>query len=157
MLKTQISLLGIIFLVVFIEIVLVPELWNALRIDLLLGMVIGVIIHLGFSQGLLFVLVSSLFLQAFSGARPGLIPLFYLFTFIVVDVLKDVIYLENILTQVILAAVFSVLASCSLILFLGISPTPVEILPLAAGSLLTGCASPFMVALVERVKRGYEA
>lgn len=46
-----------------------PGLWYPLRIDLLLGMVIGVIIHLGFSQGLVFVLVASLSLQAFSG--PG--------------------------------------------------------------------------------------
>lgn len=157
MLKTQISLLGIIFLAAFIEIVLIPGLWSPLRIDLLLGMVIGVIIHLGFSQGLLFVLASSLFLQAFSGARPGLIPLFYLFTFIVVDVLKDVIYLENILTQAMLAALFSACAACSLILFLDMNLTPVEIVPLAVGSVLTGCVSPFMVSLVGRVKRSYEA
>lgn len=157
MLKTQISLLGIVFLAVFIEIVLMPGLWSPLRIDLLLGMVIGVIIHLGFSQGLLFVLVSSLLLQAFSGARPGLIPLFYLFAFIVVDILKDVIYLENVTTQAMLAAVLSALAVCGLVLFLNISPTPLEIIPLAAGIVLTGCASPLMVALVGRVKRGYEA
>lgn len=157
MLKTQISLLGIVFLAVFIEIVLMPGLWTPLRIDLLFGMVIGVIIHLGFSQGLFFVLVSSLFLQAFSGARPGLIPLFYLFAFIVIDILKEFIYLENVTTQVILAAVFSVLAACCLILFLGISPTPMEMIPLAAGSVLTGCASPLMAALVGRVKKSYEA
>lgn len=156
MLKTQISLLGIIVLVVFVETVLVPGLWTALRIDLLLGMVIGVIVHLGFTHGLLFVLVSSLFLQAFSGARPGLIPLFYLFMFIVVDMLKEIIYLENVTTQVVLAVIFSALAACSLVLFLGTSLSPVDIVPLIAGSLLTGCASPFMVALVGRVKRGHE-
>lgn len=120
-------------------------------------MVIGVIIHLGFSQGLLFALVSSLLLQAFSGARPGLIPLFYLFAFIVIDILKEVIYLENVTTQVMLAAVFSALAACGLILFLNISLTPLEIIPLVAGVVFTGCASPLMVTLVGRVKRGYEA
>ena len=157
MLKTQTSLLGIVFVAVFVEIVLMPGLWNPLRLDLLLGMVIGVIIHLGFSQGLFFVLVSSLFLQAFSGARPGLIPLFYLFAFIVVDILKDVIYLENVTTQIMLAAILSALATCGLVLFLDIKPTPLEIFPLVAGCVFSGCASPLMVALVGRVKRGYEA
>ncbi|HXK47267.1 MAG TPA: hypothetical protein PLT09_07480 [Deltaproteobacteria bacterium] len=157
MLKTLSSLLGITFLAAFIETVLLPVLWSPLRVDLLLGMVIGVIIHLGFSQGLLFVLASSLLLQAFSGARPGLIPLFYLFTFVTVDILKDVIYLENIMTQVILAAVFSVIAACALVLFMDIGLKPEEVIPLAVGSVLTGCASPVMVALVGRVKRAYEA
>ena len=105
--KTQTSLLGIVFAAAFIGIVLMPGLWYPLRIDLLLGMVIGVIIHLGFSQGLVFVLVASLSLQAFSGARPGLIPLFYLVAFIMIDVLKDVIYLEYITTQILLCLLYT--------------------------------------------------
>jgi hypothetical protein len=155
-LKTQTSLLGIVFAAAFIGIVLMPGLWYPLRIDLLLGMVIGVIIHLGFSQGLVFVLVASLSLQAFSGARPGLIPLFYLVAFIMIDVLKDVIYLENITTQILLTIILSALAACGLIVFLDIRPSPLEIIPLAVCCVLSGCASPLMVDLVGRIKRGYE-
>jgi hypothetical protein len=155
-LKTQISLLGIIFLAAFIQTVLVPGLWSPLRVDLLLGMVIGVIVHLGFSQGILFVLAASLLLQAFSGARPGLLPLFYLFAFVGIDILKDIIYLENVMTQVMLAAAFSAMASFSLVVFLDISLVPMETIPLVLGSVLTGCFSPLMVSLVGRVKRAYE-
>ena len=157
MLKTQISLLGVIFLAVFVEAVVMPGLWSPLRVDLLLGMVIGVIVHLGFSQGLFFVLASSLLLQAFSGARPGLIPLFYVFTFIVIDVIKDFIYLENAMTQVLLATAFFVLASGALVVFLDIHLMPLEIVPMVLGSVLTGIFSPVMVSIVGRVKRAYEA
>ncbi|HOS97556.1 MAG TPA: hypothetical protein PLR71_14670 [Deltaproteobacteria bacterium] len=156
MLKTQISLLGIILLVAFIETVLVPEVWGTLRCDLFLGMIIGVIIHLGFSQGLLFVMVTSVLLQAFTGARPGLLPLFYLFTFVVLNIIKDIIYLENIMTQLMLAAAFSALGAGALVLFLDISLTSRELAAVTLGTVLTGCASPLMAALVGRVKRAYE-
>ena len=81
MLRTQISLLGIIFLAVFIETVLIPDVWSGLRIDLFIGMIIGIIIQMSFSEGLAFVIVASIILQAFSGARPGLIPMIYLCTY----------------------------------------------------------------------------
>lgn len=157
MLKTQISLLGIILLVIFIETVVVPGIWSQLRVDLFLGMVIGVIIHLGFSQGLAFVMVSSILLQAFSSARPGLLPLFYLFVFISIEILKDIIYLENLLTQMGLAGTFFVLAAVTLAAFLDVSMTLQEALPLVAGTMITGAVSPLMAALVGRVKKAYEA
>ncbi len=157
MLRTQISLAGIIFLAVFFETVFVPGIWNGLRVDLFIGMIIGVMIHLGFSQGLAFVLVTSLFLQAFSGARPGLIPMIYLGIFLVVCLLKGIIYMENVLTQLVLAGVLSILVACGLAISLDLSLSQAELVLMAVGGVLTGLSSPLMVALVGSLKKAYEA
>jgi hypothetical protein len=157
MLRTQISLAGIIFLAVFFETVLVPGVWGMLRIDLFIGMIIGVMIHLGFSEGLTFVLVTSLFLQAFSGARPGLIPMIYLCIFFVVFLLKGIIYMENILTQLILAGVLAILVASVLVISLDLNLSQAELVSMAVGGVLTGFLSPLMVSLVGRLKKAYEA
>ncbi len=157
MLRTQISLLGIIFLAVFIETVLIPDVWSGLRIDLFIGMIIGIIIQMSFSEGLAFVMVASIILQAFSGARPGLIPMIYLCTFLVVDLLKGIVYMENVFTQLILAMVIYILAECSLVVFLDLSLTRSELIPLATGTVLTGLISPLLVVLIDRLKKAYEA
>jgi hypothetical protein len=157
MLRTHISLAGIIFLAVFFETVFVPGVWNSLRVDLFIGMIIGVMIHLGFSQGLTFVLVTSLFLQAFSGARPGLVPMIYLGIFFVVCLLKGIIYMENILTQLILAGVLSILVATGLAISFDLSMSEAELVSMVVGGVLTGMVSPLMVALVGSMKKAYEA
>jgi hypothetical protein len=157
MLRTHISLAGIIFLAVFFETVFVPGVWNSLRVDLFIGMIIGVMIHLGFSQGLTFVLVTSLFLQAFSGARPGLVPMIYLGIFFVVCLLKGIIYMENILTQLILAGVLSILVATGLVISFDLSMSEAELVSMVVGGVLTGMVSPLMVALVGSMKKAYEA
>jgi hypothetical protein len=157
MLRTQISLAGIIFLAVFIETVLVPGVWSMLRVDLFIGMIIGVMIHLSFSNGLTFVLITSLLLQAFSGARPGLVPMIYLGIFFVVCLLKGIIYMENILTQLILAGVLSILVASALVISLDQNLSQAELVSMAAGGVLTGLLSPLMVALVGSLKKAYEA
>jgi hypothetical protein len=157
MLRTQISLAGIIFVAVFFETVLVPGVWSRLRIDLFIGMIIGVMIHLSFSQGLTFVLITSLLLQAFSGARPGLVPMIYLGIFFVVCLLKGIIYMENILTQLILAGVLSILVASALTISLDLNLSRSELVSMAIGGVLTGMVSPLMVALVGSLKKAYEA
>lgn len=157
MLRTQISLAGIIFVAVFFETVLVPGVWSMLRVDLFIGMIIGVMIHLSFSQGLTFVLITSLLLQAFSGARPGLVPMIYLGIFFVVCLLKGIIYMENILTQLILAGVLSILVASALVISLDQNLSQAELVSMAAGGVLTGLLSPLMVALVGSLKKAYEA
>jgi predicted neutral ceramidase superfamily lipid hydrolase len=157
MLRTQISLLGIIFLAVFIETVLIPGVWSTLRIDLFIGMIIGIIIQMSFSQGLAFVIVASIILQAFSGARPGLIPMIYLCTYLIVYLLKGIVYMENVFTQLILAMVIYILAACSLVVSLDLNLTWSELIPLTTGAVLTGLISPLMVVLVDRLKKAYEA
>jgi len=120
-------------------------------------MIIGVIVHLGFSQGLAFVLFTSLVLQAFSGARPGLIPMVYLCTFVAMGLLKGVIYLENIMTQVLLAVTFYIIMTMSLAISLDVNPSPPELTAMAAGAVFSGCLSPLMVELVGRLKKAHEA
>ncbi len=157
MVRTQISLFGILFLAVFLDAVIVPGLWSGLRVDLLIGMLIGVIIHLSFSQGLIFIMIASLILQAFSGARPGFVPMMYLFGFLAIDILKNVIYLENVLTQLFLALVFNMLMVAAVFISMDMVLGPPEILSLSAGSILTGLLSPLMVYMVGYLKGTYES
>ena len=157
MARIQISLFGILFLAIFLETFIIPGLWGPLRADLLIGMSIGVIIHLSFSQGLVFVMVSSFILQAFCGARPGLMPLLYLFGYLALDILKNIIYMENILTQIILAAVFNALMVAAYAASMNMVFGQAELWPLFAGSFITGLLSPFMVAMVGHLKKTYDA
>jgi hypothetical protein len=157
MLRTQISLAGIFFLAVFFQTVFVPGVWSSLRIDLFIGMIIGVMIHVGFSQGLAFVLVTSLFLQAFSGARPGLVPMIYLGIFFVAFLLKGIIYMENILTQLILAGVLYAVVASAITFSMDLNLSRAEMISMIAGGILTGLLSPLMVALVGNLKKAYEA
>jgi len=157
MLRTQISLLGIIFLAVFIETVLVPYVVSGLRVDLFIGMIIGIIIYLGFSEGLTFIMVASIILQAFSGARLGLVPMIYLCTFLLVDLLKGVIYLENIITQLILAVGIYILTAAVLVVSMDLNLTRVELISFSASAALTGLMSPLMVVLIDRLKKTYDS
>ncbi len=157
MIRTQISLLGILCIAVFLQTFIVPGLWGSLRIDFIIGMTIGVIVHLSFSGGLLFVLVSSLVLQAFSGARPGLIPLMYVFGYLVVDVLKNIIYLENIFTQAMLAIAINTLMVAAFALSVNTALGEAELWRLFAGSLITGIVTPFMISMVGYLKKTYDA
>jgi len=157
MIRTQISLLGILFVVIFIQTFMVPGLGGSLRIDFLIGMTIGVIIHLSFSEGLLFILVSSLVFQAFSGARPGLIPLMYVFGYLVMDILKNIIYLENVLTQALLAVAFNALMAAAFAVSVNTILGEAELWNLLAGSLITGIVTPFMISLVGYLKKTYDA
>jgi hypothetical protein len=157
MLRTQISLVGIIFLAVFFETVLVPGIWGLLRIDLFIGMIIGVMIYLSFSEGLTFVLVSALLLQAFSGARLGLLPMIYLSIFFMACLLKGIIYMENIYTQLILSAVLYILVASALTMSLDLNVSRADLFSIAVGGVLTGIVSPLMVALVGHLKKAYEA
>jgi hypothetical protein len=156
-LKLQISLAGIVFACAFVEGAMAPAVWTPLRMDLVLGMVVGAVVHMGFSQGLLFVMISSMLLQAFTGARPGLVPLFYLTFFTAVHVLKDFIYLENPFTQALLSAVFFAAGVICCFLILDIAPEPPGMAALTAGCVLTGCAGPLMTGLVGRLKKAYGA
>ncbi|HOM29476.1 MAG TPA: hypothetical protein PLS81_08465 [Deltaproteobacteria bacterium] len=155
MLKLQTSLLGIVFLCAFVEGAVIPALWTPLRVDLVLGMVLGAVVHLGFGQGLLFVMLSSMLLQSFTSARPGLLPLFYLVFFVAIDMLKEVIYLENPLTQALFVSGFSVMGTACFFLVQGVVPQGFEVVSMLAGCLLTGCAGPVMVGFMGRLKKVY--
>ncbi len=154
--KYQISLFGILLAAVCLEATIIPSVWSPLRVDFFIGMIIGQIIFIPFSHGLVFVIVGSLVLQAFSGARPGFIPLVYIVAYLAVDVLRNLIYLENAFTQALLGILFYCLILAATIVLTEVSSLEELALPLAAGALLTGAVTPAMVWVVGRLQRAYE-
>jgi hypothetical protein len=154
--KFQISLFGILFAVILMEATVIPAVWAPLRVDFFIGMIIGQIIFVPFSQGFPFVILGSLILQAFSGARLGLIPLLYIFIFLAIEMLKNFIYLENVYTQALLGILFYCLFAVATVFLADFSYLKGIISPLVAGAVLTGCVSPMMVYVVGRLQTTYE-
>jgi hypothetical protein len=153
--KLQISLLGIFVATVLMEISIIPSLWAPLRVDFLIGMIIGQIIYIPFSQGFPFVILASLIIEAFSGARIGLIPLLYIAVFLATDLLKEVIYLENVFIQAFLGVLFYFVMAGAMAMITGATFLGDMIVPLIAGMVLTGAVSPAMAALVGRLLTTY--
>jgi hypothetical protein len=153
--KLQISLLGIFFASVLVEISIIPSLWAPLRVDFLIGMIIGQIIFIPFYQGFPFVILASLMMEAFSGARIGLIPLLYISLFLATDLLKEVIYLENVYVQAFLGILFYFVMAGSTAMITGASFLSDITTPLIAGMVITGLVSPFMARLVGRLQMSY--
>lgn len=154
--KFQISLFGILFAAILMEATVIPAVWAPLRVDFFIGMIIGQIIFVPFSQGFPFVILGSLILQAFSGARLGLIPLLYIIIFMTIEVLKNFIYLENVYTQAVLGILFYCLFAVATAFLSDFSYLKGITSPLAAGAVLTGCLSPMMVYIVGRLQTAYE-
>ncbi len=154
--KFQISLFGILFAAILIEVGIIPLVWAPVRIDFLIGMIIGQIIFVPFSQGFPFIILSSIILQAFSGARIGLIPLIYIAVFVIIDVLKNVIYLENIFTQALLGIFFYSLITSVTATVAGSRFLEDAVVPMVAGMGLTALLTPVMVSIVGRLQAAYD-
>lgn len=155
--KFQISLFGILFLVILLEVSIIPAVYTPLRVDFLIGMVIGQIIYVPFSQGFPFVILASLIIQAFSGARIGLLPLLYIALFLALDMLKDLIYLENVFTQAVLGIFFYGILAVAAASFSDSTALDDRIFILIAGMVATGAVSPLMAAVVGRLQAAYAA
>jgi hypothetical protein len=153
--KLQTSILGIFIATVLVEVSIIPNLWAPLRVDFLIGMIIGQIIFIPFSQGFPFVILASLMIEAFSGARIGLLPLLYISVFLAMDLLKEVIYLENVFVQAFLGVFFYFLMAGITAMVTGATFLEDMIAPLAAGMVLTGLVSPLMSAMVGRLQESY--
>lgn len=154
--RLQISLFGILFAIVLVEATIIPSIWAPLRVDFFIGMIIGQIIYIPFSQGFPFVILSSLILQAFSGARLGLIPLLYILTFLAIEFLKNLVYLENTFTQLVMGIGFYLALMVVTAIFTDISLFEGKAASLIIGALLSGCVSPAMVYTVRRLQIAYE-
>lgn len=153
--KLQISLLGIFIAALMMEVSIIPSLWAPLRVDFLIGMIIGQIVFIPFSQGFPFVILASLLIEAFSGARVGLLPLLYIAVFLATDFLKEVIYLENVFIQGFLGVFFYVVIAGATAMITGATFLEDMIIPLIAGMAMTGALSPVMAALVWRLQASY--
>jgi len=153
--KLQISLLGIFIAALMMEVSIIPSVWAPLRVDFLIGMIIGQIVFIPFSQGFPFVILASLLIEAFSGARVGLLPLLYIAVFLATDFLKEVIYLENVFIQGFLGVFFYVVIAGATAMITGATFLEDMIIPLIAGMAMTGALSPVMAALVGRLQASY--
>jgi len=155
--KFQISLFAILLVTLLFEATIIPSFWAPLRVDFFIGMIIGQVIFVQFSQGFSFVLVATLLLQAFSGARLGLIPLIYIAIFLVIDLLKNVIYLENMFTQALLGIIFFWAITSVTALTTGSHLLEEMNISLIAGLVFTGLVTPVMASIVGRLQTAYEA
>lgn len=153
--KLQTSLLGIFIAALMVEVSIIPSVWAPLRVDFLIGMIIGQIVFIPFSQGFPFVILSSLLIEAFSGARMGLLPLLYIAVFLATDFLKEVIYLENVFIQGFLGVFFYFVIAGATAMITGATFLEDMIIPLIAGMVITGALSPVMAALVGRLQASY--
>ncbi|HHO76647.1 MAG TPA: hypothetical protein ENN05_09495 [Deltaproteobacteria bacterium] len=120
-------------------------------------MIIGLIIYIPFSQGFPFVILAALVLQAFSGARIGLIPLIYIIVFLSLDVIKSLLYFENVYTQIALGFFYYIAIIGISLTFTGAAGLEEKIPYLLIGAMLTGAISPAMVYIVSRLQKIYES
>ena len=142
---------------IFVEASVIPFIWADLRVDFFIGMIIGQIICIPFSQGFPFVILSALILQAFSGARIGLIPLVYILVFLFLDNIKKLVYFENRYTQMVLGFICYLALTGFFLIFADTSALHGKALSLLFGAVLSGAISPAMVSIVCRLQTVYES
>ncbi|MEA2102622.1 MAG: hypothetical protein U9P80_08645 [Thermodesulfobacteriota bacterium] len=146
-----IRLLLVFLFVVFLEVCFFSS-WSAMfRVDLFLGMVIGLAVFCPFSHGIAFVFVASVLMQAFSGVATGGFALVYVFSFIFLDMIKDVIYLENVPPQCVLGFLLYVMIFFVLSFMTGNPLNRGTISSVLLGAVFTGMTTPLMVRLVSCV------
>lgn len=146
-----------LFMAILFEVTIIPSFWAPLRIDFFIGMIIGLVVFIPFSQGFSFVVITTLLFQAFTGARLGLVPLIYIAVFLATDLLKNVIYLENIFTQALLGIIFFWVITSATALITGSYLLGDMNISLIAGLILTGLVTPVMASIVSRLQTAYEA
>lgn len=150
--KLAIALLAI---VVF-EAGLLPRLLPFFKPDLFVGLLIGVSIYLPFNPGFAFVLGSSLVLQIFSGGRIGYLPFVYVFGFLALDVVKNLVFLENIFAQLFFGTLMYVGVVYSAEFFVDVGVFSGMPVAFTLSALFSGLCTPLMVWLVGRLWEEYE-
>jgi hypothetical protein len=149
--KKSASLSLLVIISVVFQIKIFPWISTGLRIDLLLCLVISLCIFSRFSYGLVFVLIMSYFLQAFSGARAGFLPFGYLGSFLLLDLIKNIIFLDTIPAQIVLSFILCILFNLSAVLFSEMMLMDVTWIPVISGSILTAALCPFIINLSRRI------
>lgn len=149
--KKSASLTLFVIISVIFQIKIFPWISTGLRIDLILCLVISMCIFTRFSYGLVFVLIMSYFLQAFSGARAGFLPFCYLGSFLMLDLIKNIIFLDTIPAQIVLSFILCILINLSAVFFSEIVLTDVTWVPVITGSILTAMICPFIINFSRRI------
>lgn len=142
--------------IVLLEVTIIPWLWSSLRVDLFLGVVIGLVIYSPFSQGFFFVVLSALVLQAFSGARTGYLPFVYVCAYFILDQMKGLLFLENWVVQGLLGFLGNLAILFTAGLFVRLDVLQEGWLPILVGAGITAVACPFLIACVQMIWAGYE-
>ncbi len=151
------SLFGILLVIIILEAVIVPGIWAPLRIDFFVGMIMGLVLWVPFDIGFAFLILGSIILQSFSCARAGYLPFVYVLTYLGLDVVRNIFYLENAVTQILFAMVFYVIGVILAEFFIDIKLSPGAWLHLLSGTLMTGLVAPLMVKLIEKLEARYGA
>jgi hypothetical protein len=154
--KKSASLTLFAIISVIFQIKVFPWISTSLRIDLLLCLVISLCIFSRFHYGLVFVLIMSYMLQAFSGARAGFLPFCYLGSFLLLDLIRNILFLDTIPAQVIFSFILCILINLSAVLFSEMMLTDVTWVPVVAGSILTAVACPFITKLSRHILVNHE-
>jgi hypothetical protein len=154
--KKSASLILLAVISVIFQIKVFPWISTGLRIDLLLCLVMSLCIFSRFRYGLIFVMIMSYVLQAFSGARAGFLPFCYLGSYLLLDIIKNILFLDTIPAQVILSFILCILINLSAVLFSEMVISDVRWIPVIAGSILTAAVCPFIIKLSRHIMVHHE-
>jgi hypothetical protein len=150
------KLLLILALIVALEAGLLPRLVPLFKPDLFIGLLIGVSIFLPFNWGFGFVLGSALVLQMFAGGRIGYLPFVYAFGFLALDLLKHLIFLENLFAQIFFGACLYLGVVYAAGFFVKAGSVGEPDWQLAVSAVVSGLVTPLMVRLVGRLWSEHE-
>jgi hypothetical protein len=149
--KKSASLILLVLISVIFQIKIFPWISTGLRIDLFLCLVISLCIFTRFPYGLVFVLVMSYMLQAFSGARSGFLPFCYVGSYLILDLIKNIMFLDTIPAQIFFSFALCMLINLSTFLFSEMILADIIWIPVIAGSILTAAICPLFVNLSRRI------
>jgi hypothetical protein len=149
--KKSASLILLVLISVIFQIKIFPWISTGLRIDLFLCLVISLCVFSRFPYGLVFVLGMSYMLQAFSGARAGFLPFCYAGSYLILDLIKNILFLDTIPAQVVFCFLLCMLINLSAVLFSEMLLSDIAWIPVIAGSILTAAICPFIIKLSRQI------
>jgi hypothetical protein len=149
--KKSASLILLVLISVIFQIKIFPWISTGLRIDLFLCLVISLCVFSRFPYGLVFVLGMSYILQAFSGARAGFLPFCYVGSYLILDLIKNILFLDTIPAQVVFCFLLCMLINLSAVLFSEMLLEDIAWIPVIAGSILTAAICPFIIKLSRQI------
>lgn len=150
-LKKAIKLLLFFVVAVTFQVKIIPWMFPDLRIDIFLCFVISLCIFARFPHGLLAVIIASFALQAFSGAKPGYLPITYTICYFLLDMIKYILFVDTIPAQMFFCFILSLLMAATSKFFYQISLADVGILSILASSALTAAICPIIVKYSGRI------
>lgn len=150
-LKKVIKLLLFLVVAVTFQIKIIPWILPDIRIDMFLCFVISLCIFARFPHGLFAVIIGSFALEAFSGAKPGYLPITYTISYFLLDMIKYIIFVDTIPAQIFFCFILSLLMAATSKFFYQISLGDVGMFSILASSALTAAICPIVVKYSGRI------